>query len=239
MSIKLAMSALAVLFILSCATQEARDGFSFDNATLFGMVYDENNQPCAGARITVDGQAGPLTDIRGRFVMPSLSRGDHDVVAHKEGYEALSARFSFLNRGDVIYLRMVSFDQLLTRVENALDDRRWDEAEAILQRAAKLSAGDTVMLYLKAIQAYKKDRFGDAAAGLQAILENGSREPHVYLFLADLYEHSLGNPAMAVQYVEAYLDRRADADVEKRLAMLKEKVRQLQKDEQEAEGRAQ
>jgi tetratricopeptide (TPR) repeat protein len=220
---KLALFLAWALLCVSCATQEARDGFSFDTATLFGMVYDENNQPCSGARLTVDGAPGPVTDIRGRFVISELGRGEHAVAVRKDGYEELAVKFSFLNRGDVLYLRMISFDQLLSRVEKAFDERRWDEAEALLARAEKLDSGDTVMLYMKAIRAFKMDNFKEAAGYLESILGRGDRETYVYLFLADLYERNLGDPGKAITYLQTYLEKRADADAEKRLADLKEK----------------
>jgi tetratricopeptide (TPR) repeat protein len=214
----------SALLCASCASQPANDALTFDSASLFGMIYDENNQPCGGARLTIDGQPGPQTDIRGRFVVADLSRGQHAIVARKDGYEDLSVQFTFLNRTDVLYLRMISFDQLLSRAERAFDERKWDDAEAALRRAAKLDSGDTVMMYLEAIRQYKTEKYADAARQLESILSRGEREPYVYLFLADLYEQNLNDLSKAAEYLQRYLERRADADVEKRLADLKAKI---------------
>jgi hypothetical protein len=46
-------------------------------------------------------------------------------------------------------------------------------------------------------------------------------EPIVYLLLADIYEKKLNEQAKAVENLRAYLEKRADCDVEKRLSELK------------------
>jgi tetratricopeptide (TPR) repeat protein len=207
----------SALLCASCATTEEKtDGFSFESAALFGMVYDGDNQPCAGVRVSLDGVEGPITDIRGRFILPELPRGVHEVTARKVGYEDLSVSFAFLSRTDVLYLRMTSLAQLLAQAEQSLEARRWEEADAFLVRAERLDPADPVTMYLKAVRWYKLEKYAEAAGQLEAILTKGFKEPSVYLFLADLYERRLGDPARARSNLEAYLVIKWDADVEKR-----------------------
>jgi tetratricopeptide (TPR) repeat protein len=216
----------SVAILISCASQQKDNVFSFDRAPLLGMIYDEDSQPCPSVSLTVDGVKGPVTDIRGRFVMPDVSRGEHQVIARKDGYEDLSTQFLFLNKSEVLYLHMVSLGQLLTKAELSLDDRNWADAASFLERAEKLKPADSVLLYLKAILAYKTGKYPEAAGYLDGILEQGIQEPYVYLFLADLYEKNLGEPGKAISLLETYLSKRSDSDVEKRLASLKEKQAQ-------------
>jgi tetratricopeptide (TPR) repeat protein len=214
----------AVLILAACASQKKDDVLFFDKASLMGMIYDEDSQPCAGAQLLVDGKSGPITDIRGRFLLPDLARGEHTIAVKKDGYEELSARVVFLNRTDVLYLHVTSFGQLLARAETSLDDRKWDDAAEFLARAEKLKKDDSVLLYLQAILSYRTGKHAEAVSYLTRILDQGIAEPYVYLFLADVYEKGLGEPDKAVTSLEIYLTKRADADVEKRLAALKEKM---------------
>ena len=223
---KKAFGALLVsVLIVSCASQDAGDPRQFEKAPLFGMMYDEDNQPCSGVNLLLDGATsagnGIVTDVRGRFVLPGLSRGEHAVVARKDGYEELSVKIQFLNRTDVLFLRMVSFGQLLADAEKALEDRRWDQAEGFLARAEKLDARDAALLYLRAVRSYKAGSHADAAMYLHRLLEEGIREPAVYLFLADLYERHLSDRQKAIENLELYLARKADDEAQKRLAALK------------------
>jgi len=215
---KAIVTALAVSALLcaGCATTEEASGSGFVSAQLFGMVYDGDNQPCPDVRISVDGVEGPVTDIRGRFLVPALSRGAHEVKARKAGFEELTASFSFRSRTDVMYLRLTSLAQLLSMAEEALEARRWEEAEAFLARARKLDSADPVLMYLNAVRWYRMERWAEAASGLEAMLSAGLKDASVYVFLADLYEGPLKDPAKARGYLEAFLAVRWDADAERR-----------------------
>ncbi len=216
---------LLAITLVSCASQNLADPNVFNKASLFGMIYDEDNQPCPGVKLSVDGSSDPKTgsisDIRGRFVIPELARGEHMVVARKEGFEDLSVEVLFLNKTDVLFLRMVSFGQLLTSAEKALEERKWEEAEGFLFRAEKLDPGDGVLLYLRAVRAYKVGMWDEAATFLNGVLGKGIKEPAVYLFLADLYERKLAEPQKAIKNLEEYLGMRADEETQKRLDGLK------------------
>jgi tetratricopeptide (TPR) repeat protein len=212
---------VAVALVASCATSNQ----AYEKAPLFGMIYDEDNQPCVGVLLSLDGgagkeESGPMTDIRGRFVLPEVGRGQHVLVARKDGYEELSLKVTIMNRTDVLFLRMISFSQLLAGAEKAIEERKWDQAEAFLGRAGKLDSGDSVLLYLQAVKAYRTGSYAEAVGHLMNIVEKGTREPSVYLFLADIYEKKLDDKEKAVENLRAYLNVRADSETEKRLSDL-------------------
>src|SRR5208337_2321359 len=127
------------------------------------------------------------------------SRGEHLLVARKQGYEELSLKVTILNRTDVLFLRMISFNQLLAKAEKSIEDRKWDLARELLERAGKLDSGDSVLLYLQAVRTYETADYLDAVEYLNAILDKGIVEPSVYLFLADIYEKKLNEQAKAVE----------------------------------------
>ncbi len=215
-----------LLALTACATTQKKDMFYFDQAPLMGMIYDEDSQPVPGAQVSVDGRKGPMADIRGRFVLPDLSRGSHTITVAKSGFEELTSQIEFLNKSEALYLRMISFGQLLTKAETALNDRKWSDADGYLTRADKLSPQDPVLLYLKAVRSYRTGGYADAESQLTKIIDGGFAEPYVYLFRADVYEKGLNQPERAIQDLTVFLTKRYDADVEKRLADLKARVGQ-------------
>ncbi len=216
-------AAVAALLAVSCASEKNVDQQTFDTAPLFGMVYDEDNQPCSGVELTVDNQPGPVTDIRGRFVVPDLARGSHAIVASKKAYESLSTSVMFLNRADVLHLTIVSFPQLLDRARQSLSALKWEEARTFLERAQSLDPEDAVLRYLYAIVSFRTGDYPGAVVFLKAILDGPTPpSPAVYLFLADLYQDKLNDPANAISSLASSLKLRADPDVERRLAALKD-----------------
>jgi tetratricopeptide (TPR) repeat protein len=218
---RVACGLFILLAVVSCASRDTTDDLSFETAPLFGMIYDQDNQPCAGVQLTVDGAAGPLSDIRGRFMVPALSRGRHTVSAARQGSEPLTQSFLFLDRTDVLYLRMTSFGQLLGMAQGALRDLQWGDARALLDRAAKIEPEDPLLRYLLAVYAYRTGDSERALSELGALVSRGNAQPAVYLFLADIYAKSVDGRRKAIAALDAALKLRSDPDVEKRIAELK------------------
>jgi len=214
---------VALSLLAACATTKTgprADELSFESSTLFGMIYDMDGQPCPGVAVSVDGGAGVVTDIRGRFVLQGVARGDHAIAAEKEGYEKLSVRVSFLNKSDILHLQLTSFKQLLDLAEKALGEKRWGDAAGFLARAQALKPDDIVLCYMNAILDFKRGRFDAAVDRLGTIEARGAAEPAVLLLMADIYEKGLGDARKASEYLRRYLDLREDEGVRKRLDSL-------------------
>ena len=212
---------LAALSLASCVSQSGKNPQNFKNAPLLGMVYDADNQPCVGVRIVLDEKLEVTSDIRGRFVLPDLARGDHRLTATADGYEDLAVDFSFVTRTDALYLRMVTATQLVAMAEEALEVRQWAEARGFLDRAVELSGQDPVATYLRGLLAFREGEHERCVAILEALLNSGVREPHVYLLLADVYEKHLDMPQKAIINLEAYLELRPDPEAKARVDALK------------------
>ncbi len=209
---------------LGCRTV-GQDPLDFDRAPLFGMIYDADNQPVSAAQVIVDGKAGPQSDLNRRFVLPALKRGAHGIRVEKEGYEPISADLQFLNRSQVLYLKMSSLEQILEAVEEAIEAAEWSKAKETLRRAEKLNPRNLVYRYLTAILAFKTGGLETSARILKDLLKDGYREPFVFLFLADLYEYHLGDTEEAKRYLQEYLKGKGDPEAENRIKMLEEAER--------------
>lgn len=181
---------VSVLCFASCITQKD-DYRNFETAPLFGMVYDNDNQPCAGVSIIVDGQEGSVSDINGRFIVADLARGSHKISTSKEGYEVLDVSLEFLNKSQVLYLQIISFDQLLAKAERALEQGDAETAKRMLDRAAEIQSGNPVLLFLTAAYYREKTAYDEAVAVLRELLDSGHESKPVYLLLADIYQYDL------------------------------------------------
>jgi tetratricopeptide (TPR) repeat protein len=209
-----------VLFASSCVSWREKRLREFTSSPLVGMVYDLDQKPCAGALITVDGQEGPRTDINGRFVIAALRRGEHLIGVSKQGYEPLEAALSFLDRTQVLYLRLTSLGQLLRKAEEALDRRRFQEADDLLRRAEALNAEDPVGMYLRAVYFLKRENTEEAIGLLEKILAQGQKAPAILLSLADIYQYRLQDVPRAIFYLRQFLDAEDNPEVRARLTEL-------------------
>jgi len=216
---KAMLAALAgtVLLFSSCVSMREQRLREFDRASLPGMIYDLDQKPCPGALVLVDGQPGPRTDLNGRFTIGALTRGSHDIRVVKEGYEPLETSIEYLDRSQVLYLKVTSHDQLLRMAEEAMGRRRLREADGYLSRAESFDADDPVGSYLRAMYLIRTEDIDGAVKVLDRILASGLEEPAVYLSLADIYQHRIGDRDRAAGYLREYLARVNSPDVRARL----------------------
>lgn len=213
------ISILVCTLLAGCLTEE-ESSTDFEEAPLFGMVYDFRGQPTSGATVIIDSATKTQTDINGRFVIHQLSKGRHRLSLTKDGFEPLTIEFAFIDRNQVLYLRAVSLEQLLEQTEQALEQKDYPAAERLIQRAQVVDATNPVRLYLKAIYFAGKEEYGQAVAVLQQLLNARFTDPSVYLFLADIHQYSLDDRESAKQYLGIYLESYEDADVKQRLSEL-------------------
>jgi len=216
-----ATAALACALLAGCVSRAAVDIQRFDKAPLLGMVYDERNEPCAGARIHVDGKPGPSTDLSGRFVVADLRRGAHTIAVAKAGYERLEVEVDFFDKSQVLYLKVVSLGELLARLEEALAERRLADAGALVARAEAVSPAHTDVRYLKAVSLLKAGEAREAAALLEQLLADGERAPALYLTLADIYQYALNDREKAETTLAGYLRLQEDSEARTRYESLR------------------
>ena len=215
-----AVIVVSALLLASCATASNQNPLHFESAPLFGMIYDLDNKACAGISLTLDGTQKATSDIDGRFVLLALKPGTHSVTASGTDYETVQLSFNFVNQTQVLYQKLISFDQLLSQAQDALGQKKWRDAEALLKRAASIHDTNTVLVYLRSILDYQQGDAASAASRLESLTSGGTTIPYVYLFLADLYEYSLGKPELAAKALAKYLEQNDDPDVRRRLDAL-------------------
>ena len=126
----------------------------------------------------------------------------------------------FIDRTQVLYLKVTSAEQLHALAESALDQRRLDEADRFLRRAEIVDPADPVAQFLRAVLFLKRREPGEAARVLEGLIAAGHREPAVHLALADLYQYDLREPSRAAPHLREYLRLRDDRAAAGRLEEL-------------------
>jgi tetratricopeptide (TPR) repeat protein len=213
-------------FLCTCASDGKRKTkkytlSEFSTAPLYGMIYDFDNKPCSNASVVIDGKDGPRSDINGRFITQPLSKGEHAIIVSKEGYESVSLTFEFSRKSQVLYVRMISFGQLLKQLESAIENGDWEESRRLIERAEQIKRDDPVEQYLKAMYFNGKGSTEYAIEILNGMIDQGYHEPYVYLTLADIYQYQLKNPEKAIFCLEDFLKLKRNREAEKRLESLK------------------
>jgi tetratricopeptide (TPR) repeat protein len=217
------------IFLCTCASDGKRKNkkytlSEFSTAPLYGMIYDFDNKPCSNAGVVIDGKEGPRSDINGRFITQPLSKGEHAITISKEGFESVSLVFDFSRKSQVLYIRMISFGQLLKELESAIEKGEWEESRRLIERAEQIKSDDPVEQYLKAMYFNGKGSAEHAIDILRGILDQGYHEPSIFLTLADIYQYQLKNPDKAISCMEEYLKLKRSREAEKRLELLKSEL---------------
>jgi hypothetical protein len=189
-----------------------------------GMIYDTDSKSVSSCLVTLDDDPNSTvtSDINGRYTFEYVQYGRHSLLFRRSGYETYKMSFSFLNKTQVAYSRLVSQGSLYIAVAKSLDERKWDDASSYLARADAISVQEPISSYLSAMIAYRQKDYINAAKKLEALPPADYREPYVYLFLADIYEYHLNDRDKAVANLQSYLLLREDNAVRARLEKLKQ-----------------
>jgi len=209
---------LLLPLVLSCSTTVVDDFSSFKRATLMGMVYSSRSIPCAGAVLRVNDEKRTYTaDINGRFVIPDLKRGRHLLDVANDGHEPEVITLDFSDRRQILYIRLISNESLLSWAEEALDELRWKEAEDFIMRSLAIEPENTQALTLLGALYYRTERFEDSLEQWHTLIEKGHRSPYLYLLIANTYEYGLESPKEALPWLERYLESHEAPEVRARL----------------------
>lgn len=209
---------LTILFFLSCESQPDIDMTSFDTAPLYGMIYDADNLPVPNAEIKIDNFSVVKSDNNGRFIINGLSRGSHIIEVTKKNFKLHKPfhnpfTYDFLNREQLLYLKMISIEQLLAQAEKKINEKNWPEAMSDLDTAAKIDEENKILLYLRATVHFQKREYQNAVSYLNKLVELGATESAIFLTVADIYEYKLGNPVFAHAALHEYLQTNSDDSI--------------------------
>ena len=178
------MLMLFVLLALSCKTTE----FGFKVIDINGMVYDFSNRPVPYCEISLGGKYKGSTDINGRFTLPKVPAGTYIITGSKNGYENYLEEVIVKDRGQIIYIRIPSQNQLLNMVDDALTANNFTVAEEMAERAFQIDNNNIETLFYNATVSFRQQQFEKAISFLEAAVNLGSKDLYIDKFLSILME---------------------------------------------------
>jgi len=172
------------LMAFSCKTAE----FGFKVIDVNGMVYDFSNRPVAHCEISLGKKYKSSTDINGRFSLPKVPVGAYTVTGHKKTFESYSDEVVIKDKGQIIYIRMPSQNQLLNLADEALVTNNLATAEEMLERAYLIDKNNIEMLFYYATVNFRQHKYNQAIQLLESAKELGSKDVYIDKFLTKLKE---------------------------------------------------
>ena len=163
---------------------------SYDQKTIDvnGMVYDFSNRPVFNCEIIIGDNYRTSTDINGRFTLSRIPIGDYTISGHKKGFESYFDLISVKERGQIVYLRIPSQNQLLIILDESLSLNELSIAAEIAERAYKIDSNNLEMLFYYAILKFKQKEYEEAIDYLEKAITLGFKDYYVYKFLTILKE---------------------------------------------------
>ena len=172
---------LIIVLISSCKSLDDGDFSHFDEAPLFGMIYDSESSPVTGAVVVLDDKKSSQSDINGRVLFSAVSQGDHSVVITKEGFEDVQMVINFSTRNQVLYSTLISIESILDNLENALSLGKIIDAESFLGRASKIDSNNIRVKYLNIVFLTKTDELEEALKEIDFLMKSYPNDPYLIL----------------------------------------------------------
>lgn len=172
---------LIITFISNCRSVDNGSSIQFDEAPLFGMIYDSESSPVVGAVVVIDDDKSFQTDINGRVLFSTVLQGEHFVVIKKEGFEEARIELNFSNRDQVLYSTLISLQNILDNLESSLQNCKLTEAKFFLDRASKINSDDIRFKYLKIVYLTKINELEEALKEIGLLMESYPEDPYLIL----------------------------------------------------------
>ena len=179
----LAMTFAAAL-LGSCKTAE----FGFKVFDVNGMVYDFANRPVPHYELALGKTHKGITDINGRFTLQKAPVGNYILTGSKAGFESYHDEVAIKERGQIIYIRIPSQNQLLGMVDEALTANNFVLAEELAERALLIDENNIETLFYYAVVSFRQSNFETAISLLESAVDLGTKDIYTEKFLAVLRE---------------------------------------------------
>ena len=173
MKIRNCLIVLMIPLLFSCASNKSLLKQRDIPATLYGKIYDGNNQPCASVRVTLtdenDKSRTITSDVMGSFYFPEMEYADYTIALIKERHKTIEMPLEVSIPNQTVYLKMYSIDQLADLAEEALSEGYYDRANAYIDDMLTIDSESAVGHYLNAVKYWKTEDYEAALQSLDRI----------------------------------------------------------------------
>ncbi|MCK5153878.1 MAG: carboxypeptidase regulatory-like domain-containing protein [Spirochaetales bacterium] len=196
-------SLLLIIILISGCKSVDDGGFShFDEAPLFGMIYDSESSPVTGAVVVLDGEKSSKTDINGRVLFSAVSQGEHSVVISKEGFEDVRMVLNFSNRDQVLYSTLISLHNILDNMESSMQTGKMAEVKSFLMRASKIDSDDIRFRYLNVVYLAEIKEYTEAFSKIGLLKKSYPDDPYITMTQAKILFYGLKRKAEALELLQ-------------------------------------
>lgn len=197
---------LVVLTIISGCKSIDNDSFNqFEQAPLFGMIYNSESSPVAGAVVVLDDVKSSQTDINGRVLFGEVSRGEHSVLITKEGFEEVWMVLDFSNRNQVLYSTLISLQNILDNLESHLQVGRITESKSFLDRASGINSEDIRFRYLNVVYLMAIKEYPEALEEIVLLRKSYPDDPYLTMTHAKILFFGLNKKKDALKVMQKLL----------------------------------
>jgi hypothetical protein len=175
--------ALGLIVISGCRTDYSYVG-SFRKADLSGAVFamtggGAGRSAVAGAQVALDDSDPVTTDASGRFLMPRVRPGVHRLRVTREGFLPVEREIEFLNRSQVVYVRLPDIDWAMGALVAAVVDGDTRTADELAVKLIGAEPHNPVARYALALRAMDRGDPGRARFHLGQIQGRFADNPYV------------------------------------------------------------
>lgn len=125
-----------------------------DALPLPGMVYNTSGQPIPDVIITLDDESSFTTDLEGRFIIPDLALGSHQVAITCDGYIPESLEVEYQGMTQILYVKLLSIDEQYELILDMIETADSNMAEEALESVPESYKGDDRYLLISSMIAY-------------------------------------------------------------------------------------
>lgn len=196
----------AILFpaLLLGSCKSLNNPLDFDSAPLYGMIYDYQNKPVKSVELYEDDILIGESDINGRFYLPDMEKGIHNIRFKKTGYETLDFQVDFENKTEVLYIKIRSAFDCLVDANILMSQSSFKDAQDMIERGLTIKEGDSGLLYLRSILYFQMQDYQKSYADLEALFKAGRRDEAMYRLLTDIFKASDEEQANISQLLNEY-----------------------------------
>ena len=184
MNFLISLLILMSITAVSCKTT----GINSNVMDINGMIYDFSNRPVPNCDVKLGSRYKGTTDINGRFTIPNVSMGSHTFSGMKAGYETYCEEIDIRDRGQIIYIRIPSQNQLLNLADEALSANNLSLADELAERALIIDNQNIESIFYCAAVKFRINEFEQAMDLLETARLLDPRNIYVEKFLIALKE---------------------------------------------------
>ncbi|GMO50373.1 MAG: hypothetical protein Pg6C_14080 [Treponemataceae bacterium] len=161
--------AVLSVYFTGCASSRGFEG----KEDIHGLVVDGKNRPVTGYRIEIN-HGTYFSNETGLFTVKKIKAGTYILSGSKNEYLPIEKEIVISQKKGLIYLQVVSLDEILAEAESLFDEGNWQQADFILRDAIDDTSDQNqdILRFYRAVALFRQEKYLDALSVIGGINEN-------------------------------------------------------------------